>query len=137
MDLNAVADGLAANAATITDLNTLAFAPSDGAEPLFWVGTAEEEFDTAMGRGQDQLTWTCYLAITAADDEAAQRLVREYMAGSGTRSIRTALRTDRSLAGAASDVRAMNAVGPVPVDLGGRKLLGARFTVQVIGRGNA
>lgn len=137
MDMNNVAAGLAANAATITDLNTLPFPPDDGEEPLFWVGGAEVEFDTAMGRGQDQLTWTCYLIASKADDEAGQQLIRQYMSGSGARSIRAALRTDRQLGNSASDVRATSAVGPVPIDLGGNRYFGAQFTVQVIGRGDA
>lgn len=137
MDLNNVATGIAANVATITDLNTLDFGPDDGEEPLFWVGSIEETFDTAMGRGQDELAVTCWLIVARADDQAGQKAVREYMSGSGSRSIRTAIRTDKTLGGSASDVRAVSARGPIPIELGANKFIGAQFTLQVIGRGNA
>jgi hypothetical protein len=137
MDLNAVASGIAANVATITDLNTLDFGPDDGTDPLFWVGSIEEQFDTAMGRGQDELSVTCWLIASRADDESGQTEVRRYMSGSGTKSIRTAIRTDKTLGGSASDVRAVSARGPIPIELGSNRFIGAQFTLQVIGRGNA
>ena len=137
MDLNAVAEGIATNVDTITGLQALDYGPDDGVEPLFWVGEIAEQFDTAMGRGQDELTVTCWLIVSRVDDENGQKQVREYMSGSGTKSIRTAVRIDKTLGGAASDVRATNARGPIPIELGSNRYIGAQFTLQVIGRGNA
>lgn len=137
MDLNAVAEGIAANIDTIDGLQALDYGPDDGVEPLFWVGGIEETFDTAMGRGQDDLTITCWLIVSRADDKSGQTKVREYMAGSGTKSIRTVLRTDKTLGGSASDCRVLSVRGPIAIELGSNRYIGAQFTIWVIGRGNA
>lgn len=137
MDLNAVAEGIADNIGTIDGLQALDYGPDDGVEPLFWVGGIEEQFDTAMGRGQDELSITCWLIVSRADDENGQKQVREYMAGSGTKSVRTVLCTDKTLGGAASDCRVTFARGPIPIELGSNRYIGAQFTIWVIGRGNA
>lgn len=137
MDLNAVALGIAANVNTIDGVNALHYAPADGVPPLFWVGDIAETFNTAMGNGQDDLLIDCTMIVAGTFDEESQKAIREYMNGSGAKSIRTVLRTDRTLGGAASDIRAVSATGPVPIELAGNRYYGARFTVQVIGRGNA
>lgn len=137
MDLNAVAAGIATNIGTIEGLQALDYGPDDGVEPLFWVGGIEEQFDTAMGRGQDDLTITCWLIVSRADDENGQKQVREYMAGSGAKSIRTVLRTDKTLSGSASDCRVTSARGPISIELGSNRYIGAQFTIWAIGRGNA
>lgn len=137
MDMNNVRAGIVTNAKTISGLNGLSFAPDDAAEPVFWVGSAEIEYDKAMGSGQDQAILDCWIAITKANDEAAHTAVNEYLAGSGSKSLRVALRNDRTLGNSASDIRLMSARGPIPVQLGGNTLLGAQLTVWVTGRGDA
>lgn len=137
MDINNVRAGIVANAKTISGLNGLPFPPDNGAEPLFWVGEGVHTYDTAMSSGQDQVTFECWVAVTKADDEAAHKLVNEYLAGSGSRSLRVALRSDRQLGNSASDIRLVSANGPMPVTLGGETLLGAQLTVWVTGRGDA
>lgn len=137
MDVNNVSAGIADRAATIANLNTLPFSPDNGPEPLFWVGSAEITYDLAMANGHDEMVFDCWLAVTTADDEAAHTAVKEYLAGSGSRSIRAAMRGDKTLGGAVSDCRVTTARGPVPVDLGGQRHLGANFQIWVGGRGDA
>jgi len=137
MDINNVRDGIVANAKTISGLNGLPFSPDDADEPLFWVGTGDIEFDKAMNSGQDHITFDCYLAVTKASDKDAHNLVNQYLAGSGSKSLRVALRTDRQLGSSAHDIRLVSARGPIPIDLGANRYLGAQLTVWVTGRGDA
>lgn len=137
MDMNNVRAGIATNARTIAGLNALPFSPDDAQEPVFWVGSAEIVYDQAMNKGLDVVTFTAYLAVTKAFDEAAQDMVNDYLNGSGSSSLREKLRTDRTLGGAASDIRLTNARGPIPVQLGANNYLGAVLTIWVVGRGDA
>lgn len=135
MDLNAVAEGIATNVGAIDGLQALPYAPDDGQEPLFWIGGVEETFDQAMNRGTDALIITGWLIVSRATDKTGQEQVREYMSGGGTKSIRTAVRSDKTLGGAASDVRAVSCRGPLPIELGSNRYIGAQFTFQVFGPG--
>lgn len=137
MDVNNVSAGIVTRAKTISGLNGLPFAPDNGEVPLFWVGLADITYDLAMSNGHDEMVFDCLLAVTAADDEAAHTAVRQYLAGSGSNSIRAAMRGDKTLGGAASDCRVVSARGPINVDLGGVRHLGAQFSIWVGGRGDA
>lgn len=137
MDVNNVAAGIAARADTITDLQALAYAPDDGEPHLFWVSSVEPTYDLAMSNGHDEMVFTCFLIVSRVNDSTAQHAVRQYLNGSGATSIRAAIRTDKTLSGSASDARVMSARGPIPIELGSNRYIGAQFTIWVGGRGDA
>lgn len=137
MDVTNVAAGIVTRAKTVSGLNGLPYSPDNGEVPLFWVGPAEITYDLAMSNGHDEMVFECWLAVTPADDEAAHAAVKAYLNGSGSTSIRAAMRGDRTLDGAAGDCRVVSARGPIPVDLGGVRHLGASFQIWVGGRGDA
>jgi len=135
MDLTAVRAGLAANAATIAGLRTFDYVPDKAAPPTFFVGEVNGTFDSAFGRGLDELAVTCRLLVAYADDRAGQRKLDGYLVGSGALSIKAALESAPTLGGACHDLRVTNWSGYGIYEMNGQQYYGVELGVTVIGEG--
>lgn len=138
MDWNAVAAGLEA-AAESTGLNAMDHVPDELPNTAFYVGEMDVEVNRTFGsrsgtrRGTDQGVVTCRLLVARSTDKAALKKVREYMSGSGVKSLVQAIQADRSLGGSVDDSMVRSVRGNRMFDVGARKFYGIEIDVFVIG----
>lgn len=135
MDLNEVALGLAANVSQVPEVNPLDYVPDAIPDNAFMVGEIDIAFDKTFGRGSDELTITCRLFTSRADDKSGQQKLRSFMMGGGITSIKKAIESDRTLGGACDDLRVTSARGNRLFVVGETRYYGVEFEVFVIGDG--
>jgi hypothetical protein len=111
MDLTAVREALASNLSAITGTQVSAYMLLNPSPPAAHVFPSEIEFDRAMGRGLDFQVLTVQVIVGTVSNEAAQRQLDAYLAGSGPQSVKAALESDKKLGGACSDLRVTGATG--------------------------
>lgn len=128
-----VRSGLATNAATISELRSSATIRDAIAPPIFVVGEVSQVFDQAMARALDELLVTCRLYVSRADDRAGQDKLDGYLMGSGATSVKTAIESDKTLAGACQTLRLEAQSGYGVYDVAGTEYLGAEFTIRIWG----
>ena len=132
MTIAAIRQGIAANLATISTLRTSAFVPDNPTPPIAVVIPQRIEFDTAMGRGMDDLTFTVMVIAQRASERNAQSVLDGFCNSSGLTSVKAAIESDKTLGGACFDLRVteMNDYGPLSI--GDTVYLSASFSVTVI-----
>ncbi|MDX8050405.1 hypothetical protein SK571_13520 [Lentzea sp. BCCO 10_0798] len=142
MDVEAVFEGLAAAAATITGLRTQPYVPDAVSPPVFFPAELDIGYDKAFGGGMQDFTVTCRVLVSRADDRSGQKKLQGYLAAAGTTSIKAALEGTRTqaagaLGGACHDLQVKRASGYGYYEHpSGLFYLGAEFEVYVIGRGD-
>lgn len=138
MDLEAVAVGLAANAATVAitpKLTTYEWMASSIVEPAVLVSEVDIDFDKTYQRGMDQYLFTVRALVGHMESQDAHRYLNRLMAGSGPTSLKTAIESDRTLGGAAHDLRVERVRGRRLYQWAGKEYIGCEATVFVIGPG--
>ena len=133
MNLVEIRAGLATAAAAITGLNATPHAPDDVELPCFYPGESEIDYDQTFGAGVDEAVVTCYLMTSAAEDQAGQALLDEFV-GRGPRSLKAALEVDRTLGGSVADLRVRRMQAYRKYQSSDRVLYGAQVLVYVIGQ---
>ena len=123
--------GLATNLATIAGLRTSDYVPDDPKPPVAVVMPPTIKFDLAMGRGLDEYEFVVTVIVGRQSERAAQRLLDSLCAPTGAGSIKTAIESNRSLAGQCQDLRVteMRRISSLIIDQ--ITYLAAEFTVQV------
>lgn len=138
MDIDAVCQGLASAASSITGLHCFDYLPDAVPEPCFYVGEINIDYHQTAG-GKISADVMCRVLVSRADDLSAQRALRAYMQNTGTYSIRAALEAARgapgqpALSGAADDLIVRRMQGHRFYLVGETEYLGAEWLVQVIG----
>lgn len=131
MDIEAVRQGLAANADAIADLNCHGFVPDSITEPCFFPAEVDIEYDKSFG-GMDELMITCRVLVGRSDDESSQALLNGYLSR-GAQSIKKAIEAEPTLGGACDDLRVMRVQGYRYYQHANITYVGAELIVQVIG----
>lgn len=127
-----IRNGIATNAATIEGLRVHAEVPEQVVVPSFVVlGVNEITFDETMVRGTDRMTFDCVIVASRADVKNAQRTLDAYLSTSGVMSLKVALESDRTLGGAAADMRVTRVSNYGSIDIAGVTYLSARFELDV------
>jgi hypothetical protein len=135
-DLAAIRTAIAANLSTIPDIQVSASRLSSPTLPSAVVFAGPTEFDKAFGRGLDTLVFIVRVAVSGATDTGAVVNLDPYLAGSGSRSIKAAIESDKTLGGACSDLRVIGHEGEQPYNVEGQPpALGAEFRVEVTAHG--
>jgi len=96
---------LAANLATIPGLRTSDYVPDDPKPPVAVIMPPTITFDIAMGRGLDEYQFSIMVIVGRQSERAAQRLLDSLCAPKGSGSVKTAIESDRFLAGNCQDLR--------------------------------
>jgi hypothetical protein len=122
--------GLAENIATISNLRVAAEILDNPSPPIAVIALNNVSYDLDFNRGMTLYNFTVTLVVGRVAERDAQRKLDAY-AGNGDRSIKTAVQSDRTLGGAAFDVRLseMSTIGAL--NLGEQTYLAADFAVQV------
>lgn len=123
--------GLATNLATIAGLRTSDFVPDDPKPPVAVVMPPTITYDLAFGRGLDEYQFSIMVIVGRQSERAAQRLLDSLCAPTGAGSIKTAIESDRFLAGQCQDLRVTEMRGISPLIIDQITYLAAEFTVQV------
>ena len=130
MSIADIRAGLAENIATISNLRVAAEILDNPSPPIAVIALNNVSYDLDFNRGMTLYNFTVTLVVGRVAERDAQRKLDAY-AGNGDRSIKTAVQSDRTLGGAAFDVRLseMSTIGAL--NLGEQTYLAADFAVQV------
>lgn len=132
-DLAAIIDGLTDNLGTIDKLRVQPEVLDTVPIPCAIVGPPTSvTYDEVMARGADLYTFTVRVLVARASERAAQRALFGYTAGTGAKSIKAAIESDKTLGGAADTVRVISAGNLGVYGYGDADYMGAEFTVEVI-----
>ena len=132
-DLAAIIDGLTDNLGTIDKLRVQPEILDTVPIPCAIVGPPTSvTYDEVMARGADLYTFTVRVLVARASERAAQRALFGYTAGTGAKSIKAAIESEKTLGGAADTVRVTSAGNLGVYGYGDADYLGAEFTVEVI-----
>lgn len=124
--------GLANRLATITGLRTSATLPDQPTPPMAVVYPDRVTYDTALGRGSDEYTFSVLVIVGRIAERTAQTSLDAYCNPSGATSIKAAIEGDPTLGGNAFDCRVTEMRGQGSLTVGDTTYLTAEFLVTVI-----
>ena len=130
MSIADIREGLATNIATISGLRVAAEIPDNPSPPIAVISLNNVSYDLDFNRGTTLYNFTVTLIVGRVAERDAQRKLDAY-AGNGERSIKTAVQVDRTLGGAAYDVRLSEMSSLGALNLGEQTYLAADFLIQV------
>lgn len=148
MQISSIRDAIADAAravvlpAGIGKLTCTGYVPDSIVAPCFFVGEVDVNYDKTMGRGTDELLFTCRVLAGRADDRSAQRILDALLSGAGTASLKVAIEAARgapgqmALGGLADDLRLERVQGYRWYEHQGSSYVGAEPVIKVIGPGS-
>jgi hypothetical protein len=131
-DLSALREGLAANLGAIDDLQVSPYFISNPTFPSAFVRAGPTAFDKSFGRGLDNIVLFVRVLVAAFGDIGPGANLDEYLAGSGPRSIKAAIESDKTLGGACQSLQVTGHEGEQEYTFDDRpSALGAEWRVEV------
>lgn len=124
--------GLATALQQINNLRIFDYVPDSVAPPAAIIEPVEITWDDAMQRGLDHYKAYVLIIVGRVDERAASMRLDNYLTGSGSTSVKTALETDRTLGGSCSTLQVTEAT-PRTVVVSGVEMLGYRFGMDIYG----
>jgi len=123
--------GLGTNLATISGLRVSEDLPEQINPPMAVVGLQSIEYDQSFQRGLVVYRFQIPLLAARASDRRAQITLDNFMSTTGSSSVKVAVESDKTLGGAAFDVRVteMGSIGTIELD--SNMYLAAEFVVEV------
>jgi len=109
INISGVREALGKNLQTITGLRVYDQIPDVIVPPCAIVGQLDFTFDIDNARGLDQASVDVYVIVQRISERAGQDKLDELLSGTGPRSIKTALESDRSLGGLVNTLRVLTA----------------------------
>lgn len=104
-----VRDGLKTQLQAIEGLRVYDLIPDVVTPPCAIVGQLDFTFDINNARGLDQAQCDVFVIVQRFSERAGQDKLDAYLSGSGTSSIKAAIESDRTLAGAVDTLRVTGA----------------------------
>lgn len=134
MDLNDVRSGLVTNLATITGLRTYSYVPEDIQAPAAVVDfPSVVSFDQAMSRALDAYEISVYVLVATSSDRKGQEKLANYVAGSGSSSVKAAIESDKTLGGACQTLRVTELTDFKNTKYGNGEFLSFRANIEIYG----
>ena len=109
IDIRGVRQALKTNLQTIPNLRIYDTIPDVVVPPCAVVGQLDFTFDIDNARGLDQASVDIFVIVQRFSEQAGQDKLDLLLAGTGNKSIKTALETDRSLGGLVNTLRVVSA----------------------------
>ena len=131
VSVSTIRNRIAVNLATISGLRTSDYVPDDPKPPVAVVMPPTITYDRAMGRGLDEYEFVIMVIVGKQSERIAQRLLDSLCAPQGLGSIKTAIESDRNLAGNCQDLRVKEMRRISSILIADTTYLAAEFTVQV------
>ncbi len=130
MSIAAIRAGLGDNLATISGLRVAETIPDNPSPPIAILSLSNVTYDGAFHGGLVQYNFVVSVIVGRVSERTAQARL-DTVISTGTGSVKKAVESDKSLGGAAYDVRVseMSSVGAV--QLNDATYLAADFTIQV------
>lgn len=131
IDVGAIRDGIATNLATISGLRTSGNVPDNVNPPVAVVFLEQVEYDDAFRGGLTTFMFNIMVIVSRADERTAQNQLNEFISPDGTRSIKSAVESDRTLGGLVQTLRlrAVTSVGSTIISE--QEYMAAEFSVAV------
>jgi hypothetical protein len=130
-DLVTIRTRLAANLATVPGLRTSAEIIDNPSPPVALVNLEGVEYDGAMKGGLTTYNFTIVLVVGRAAERTMQRKLDGYLQPTGQQSVKSAVESDRTLAGEVYDLRVESAQSVGSITINDQTYLAAEFTVTV------
>ena len=131
--LSSIRTGLSTRLATISGLSVYSYVPDSIEPPTAVVGVMSSvDYDSTMSRGSDMYEIPLYLYVSRVDAELSQDSLDEFLAGSGTSSIKQAIEGDTTLGGVVSSARVVEASNYGVYTINSIDYLGVEFSVEII-----
>lgn len=132
-----IREALVANlSAVLTEHQVSPYVLSNPTPPCAYVSAGGINYDLAMGRGLDQLSFSIVVLVGFTTDIGAQQKLDEMRSPSGGLSIKEAVESDCTLQGACDDLRVVSVSAPqLYAGQDGRMSWGAEWTVEILATG--
>ena len=130
--INQVRDALGKNLNKITGIRIYDTIPDVVVPPCAVVGQLDFTFDVNNARGLDQASVDVYVIVQRISERAGQDKLDELLAGTGSKSIKTALESDRTLGGLVDTLRVISAESGT-YTTGDQTFLSYRYNVTIWG----
>jgi hypothetical protein len=131
--LSSIRTGLSTRLATISGLSVYSYVPDSIEPPTAVVGVMSSvDYDSTMSRGSDMYEIPLYLYVSRVDAELSQDSLDEFLAGSGSSSIKQAIEGDTTLGGVVSSARVVEASNYGVYTINSIDYLGVEFSVEII-----
>lgn len=122
--------GIATNIATISGIRTYAEIPDNPALPAAVVGLTTVDYNRSFQRGLTEYTFTVTVILGRLAETRAQQNMDAYISN-GSKSIKTAIESDKTLGGYAYDTRVTEMTDITSTTIGDITYLAADFAVTV------
>ena len=131
-DVNGVRDALKVNLQTISRLRIYDTIPDIVTPPCTVVGQLDFTFDIDNARGLDQASVDVYVIVQRLSERTGQDKLDNFLAGSGNKSIKTAIESDRTLGGLVDTLRVLSAESGT-YNSGDQSFLSYRYNLTIWG----
>jgi hypothetical protein len=131
-NINGIRDALKNNLQNITNLRVYDLIPDIVTPPCAVVGQLDFTFDIDNMRGLDQASVDVYVIVQRISERSGQDKLDNFLAGSGSGSIKTALESDRSLGGLVDTLRVISAESGT-YNSGDQSFLSYRYNLTIWG----
>lgn len=128
MSIADIRQGLADRLATVPDLRVSPYFPDDITPPVGIVDTYRLDFDLALRRGSDDITFDVLIVVRRVSERQAQSDLDTLVP-----LVKAAIEADKSLGGAAQSLQVQSMNGYSPLVVNESTYLAASFAVRVIG----
>jgi hypothetical protein len=109
LNIGPIRDALKTNLQTIVNLRVYDTIPDVVVPPCAVVGQLDFTFDVDNARGLDQASVDIFVLVQRFSERTAQDKLDTLLAGTGPKSIKTALESDRTLGGLVDTLRVVSA----------------------------
>ena len=127
-DIDAMAQGIATNLATIAGIRTYAEIPDNPNLPAAIVSLTNVQYDQAFAGGLTNYTFSVVVVVSRVTERRAQEKVNDLISPTG---VKAAIQSDRTLGGAAFDCVVTEMDNITSVSIGDITYLTAAFVVVV------
>jgi hypothetical protein len=122
--------GLVANLAPL-GLQSKGYVLGSPSPPTIECFPSGVQYDAAMQRGMDELTWTVRITVALTLDVPAQEKLDQYLAKAGSLSVKALIESEPTLGGSVDDLHVSEATG-YQLDPDTGQKLSADWTVNLI-----
>jgi len=109
LNIGPIRDALGTNLQTIIGLRVYDTLPDVVVPPCAVVGQLDFTFDVDNARGLDQASTDIFVIVQRFSERTGQAKLDSLLAGTGPKSIKTALESDRTLGGLVDTLRVLSA----------------------------
>jgi hypothetical protein len=131
VDIQAIRERIAINLATISGLRTEENVPDVVNPPVAVVALEQIAYDGAFQQGLTTLEFNIFVVVSRASERMAQRKLNQFVAPTGTFSIKSAVESDRRLNNLVADLRVRSVTNIGSLQLDDQEYMAAEFAVVV------